>query len=406
MSVLSGENIVCFTRRSWQSTWKTDQQIMSRLARSNRVLYVNPPRRLREAVCEAVGLTPRAATVSAQGRGLYVYQEPIYLPGWGKSYRISRAYHHIAHRLRVAHLRRTMKRLRFDSPILWSFDPLAAWAIGKFGQKLFIYSVIDNYDEYFSAGEIWQTEVRKSHCDLMRHADLVFAVSEPLLERCLSYNPNSFLVPNGVSFEVFQEAMQKSHLPHEIRGIPRPIIGFAGVLHSSIDFDLLEEIASGRADWSLVMVGPVEGAADEDLETFSRIRHRRNVYYLGPKAPDELPEYIKCFDVGLMPYRMGPLTAFGDSLKLYEYLACGKPVVSTAVPTAQRFASLVAVAEDHSSFVSAVDKVLKEPDGFRETRIAVARDNSWDRRISDMSTIVLARLVGRTAFGGIGYSNA
>jgi glycosyltransferase involved in cell wall biosynthesis len=271
-----------------------------------------------------------------------------------------------------------------------------------FNEKLLVYGVIDNYDEYFSAGLIWRAQVHDSHRKLLRCADVVFAVSELLLDQCLEYNPNSFLAPNGVSFELFRAAMEKSDLPPDIRVIPRPIIGFAGVLHSCIDFNLLEKIAVQRADWSLVVVGPKEDASREDLKILDRMRCLRNVYYLGPKAPDQLPEYIKCFDVGLMPYRIGPLTRFGDSLKLYEYMACGKPVVSTAIPAARRFVPLVEVADDLASFLSAIERVLKEPDGGCEARLALARDSSWDRRISDMSAVVLEYLKGK-AVSSVGW---
>lgn len=390
---------MCFTRRAWHSTWKTDQQIMSRLARTNRVLYVNPPRPLRSAVRQSLGRARRELVVSSQGSSLYVYQEPVFLPGWGRSHLASRAFNHVVQRLRIAHLRRTAMMLGFRSPILWCYDPLASWAIGLFGEKLFIYGVIDNYDEYFSAGEVWRTQVYDTHRKLLRCADVVFAVSEPLLKHCLEFNPNSFLAPNGVSFELFGASMQKTDLPREVRGISRPIIGFAGALHSTVDFGLLEKVATERADWSLMLVGPVEHIARKDSEILGRIRRRGNVYYLGAKTPEELPDYIKCFDVALMPYRIGPLTASGDSLKLYEYLACGLPVVSTAISAARRLIPLVEVAEDVSSFVSAIERVLKCPDGFHEARLMVARNNSWDRRIDEMSEIVLACLKGKIGPG-------
>jgi len=394
--VLSGENIVCITRRPWHSTWKTDQQIMSRLARTNRVLYVNPPRPLREAVRQALGVVSRVPVVSSPRENLHIYQEPILLAGWGRGHLFSRAYNRVAERLRIAHLRETTRRLGFHSPILWSYDPLASWAIGAFGEILFVYSVIDNYDEYFSTGEIWHTRVRASHRELMRRADVVFAVSEPLLQQCLEYNPNSFLAPNGVSFDLFEASMRSSDTPPDVVPIPRPIIGFIGVLHSSIDLGLLEEIAQHRPDWSLMIVGPVEGIAYGDRRVFQRLCSRVNVYYLGAKPPNVLPDYVKSCDVAIMPYRVNPLTFCGDSQKLYEYLACGKPVVSTPIPSVRRHLPLVEIAEYPGDFLARVERALRDGHRLHSERMAAARRNSWERRVCEMSEILLRRLRAAT----------
>ncbi len=391
--MLSGENIICFTFRPWHSTWKTDQQIMSRLARSNRVLYVNPLRSLRAASLEILGRAPRKPVIEARGQNLYLYQEPVLLPGWGRNHLLSRAYNRIAEPIRLAHARDVAKRLGFRSPILWSYNPLASRAIGSFGEKTVVYCVIDNYDEYFSIHEVWQTLVRRTHREMMRRAHVVFAVSERLLEQCLQYNPNSYLVPNGVSYELFEAAMRNGVAPPDVLPIPRPIIGYVGVLHSVIDFGLLEKIADDHSDWSLMLVGPVEGIAQEDLQAFRRLCSRANVYHLGAKRPEVLPDYVKCCDVGLMPYRINSLTSYSDSQKLYEYMACGRPVVSTAIPSARRFLPLIESVDDSVGFMAAIERALKQPDGLREARTAVARDSSWDRRVGEMSAI-LARYLG------------
>ncbi len=328
---------------------------------------------------------------------MYLYYEPVFLPAWGKRHLLSHAYNRIANRLRIVHTRKVATLVGFRSPILWIYDPLASAAVGLFGEKLVVYSVIDNYDAYFANGEIWADWVRRSHRYLMRRADVVFAVSQSLLDQCLQYNRNSYLVPNGVSFELFEAALRNDSVPSDIRLIPRPIVGYAGVVHSVIDLDLLSRTAQEHPRWSLTIVGPVEGLTSGDLAAFERLCSRANVYYLGPKSPEELPDYVKCFDVALMPYRIDQLTAHIDSLKLYEYMACGKPVVSTAIPSARRFVPLIEIADDPASFVRAVERILNEPHGYREARIELARGNSWGRRINEMGEILGGHLRARKA---------
>lgn len=397
--MLSGEDIICFTMRPWHSTWKTDQKVMSRLATANRVLYVDPPRSLSAALGEAMRRTPRRRVVEEAAENLLVYQEPVFLPAWGRDHLLSGAYNRVIEPLRLRHLRHTANRRGFGSPILWSYTPLSSGAIGALGEKLVVYCVLDNYDECFSPSEVWHRIVRATHREMMRRADVVFAVSERLLEQCLQYNRNSYLVPNGVSAEAFEAAARNGSTPQDVLPIPRPIVGFVGVLHATIDFGLLEMLARSHPEWSLMLVGPVESLDAADIGTFEGLRRLPNVYYLGAKPPDPLPDYVNSCDVGLIPYRINTFTSFGDPQKLYEYFACGKPVVSTAMPSVRRFSPLARVADSPEGFVAAVEEALARPDGQSEARMSLARSNSWEQRIDEMSAI-LARHMGHGAATG------
>ena len=386
-ATLSGEHIICLAIRRWDSTRKNNQKVMSHLARSNRVLYVNPPRSLRGALDEALRRAPRP-----QGNGtmenLVVYQEPLSLPAWGRAHPMSAAYNRVIDPLRFRHIRRTADRLGFRSPILWSFTPLSSRAIGGFGEKLVVYSVIDNYDEYFSPTEIWRTVARTGHREMLSRADVVFTVSEGLLEQCLRYNRNSYLAPSAVDVEAFETARRTRSLPPDVRSIPRPIIGLVGGLRATIDFELLDTLARSHPEYSLMLVGPIEALDTADAGTFERLCRLPNVYYLGAKPPNSVPAYVNSCDVGLIPFRIDTFTSYGDPQRLYEYFACGKPVVSTAMPSVRRFAPLVRVADSTASFVTAVEDILARPDGQSKARIGLARSNSWKRRLDAMSTIL------------------
>ena len=402
--MLSGEDIICFTMRPWRSTWKTDQKVMSKLAGANRVLYIDPPRSLAGALGEALHRAPRRPVVEEKADNLVVYQEPVFLPAWGRAHPLPAAYNRAVEPLRFRHIRRTADRLGFRSPILWSYTPLSAGAIGALGEKLVVYCVLDNYDECFSPNEIWHTVAPAAHREMMRRADVVFAVSDRLLEQCLQYNPHSYLVPNGVSAEAFETAARNGAVPDDVRSIPRPIVGFVGVLHATIDFELLDELARRHPEWSLMVVGPVESLGAADTRTFEGLRRLPNVYYLGAKPPDAVPDYVNSCDVGLIPYRINTFTSFGDPQKLYEYFACGKPVVSTAMPSVRRFSPLARVADSSVGFVSAVEDVLARPDEQSKARMSLARRNSWEQRMDEMSAI-LGRHIAHGAPGGFVTGN-
>lgn len=389
--MLSGEHIICLAIRRWDSTRKNNQKVMSHLARSNRVLYVNPPRSVRGALDEALRRVPRLQE-NGTTENLVVYQEPLSLPGWGRAHSASAAYNRLTDPLRFRHIRQTADRLGFRSPILWSFTPLASRAVGRLGEKLVVYSVIDNYDEYFSPTEIWRTVARTGHREMLSRADVVFAVSEGLLEQCLPYNRNSYLAPSAVDVEAFETARQTASLPPDVRSIPRPILGVVGGLRATIDFELLDTLARRHPDYSLMLVGPTEALNAVDAGAFNTLRGLPNVYYLGAKPPDAVPAYVNSCDVGLIPFRIDTFTSYGDPQRLYEYFACGKPVVSTAMPSVRRFVPLALVAGSPAEFVAAVEDVLARPDGRSDARVTVAHSNGLDRRIGQMSAILAEHL--------------
>jgi glycosyltransferase involved in cell wall biosynthesis len=390
-TVLSGYDIVCFALRAWDSTWKNNQQVMSRLAASNRILYVNPPRSLKAGL-SAVRLATDGQAPVVLGRNLYVLQEPPLLPRWGRDHIAARLLNAAVDPMRLTYVRKAARRFGFRHPILWVYDPLAADATGRFDERLVVYYVIDNYDEYFPpTAAFWRSAMIRNHQRMLERADVVLAVTDSLHARCLEVNPNSFLVPNAADLKLFQTATD-DFLPN-LAEIPGPVIGYVGVIHSIIDFELLEYLARERPEWSLVLIGPLLSLLEEDRERFGRLVSYQNVYYVGFQPPDRLPTYIRRCDVTLMPYRLGPLTMHGDSLKLYEYLACGKPVVSTDIPSARRFRGLIEIARNREDFLRAIQRSLEEPSESKGARIREAELHSWDRRISDMGEI-LARHLG------------
>ncbi len=379
-SLLSGQDIICLALRSWHSPWKANQQLMSRLARSNRVLYVGPFQSLREAITEIRARVPRGPTLERQGPKLHIYREPRLL---ARS-RLSRPFNWTTDHLRLVHVRHLARRLGLRSPILWVFDPMLHHAVGTFGEKLVIYHVIDNYIEYRPADAVRLRQiVAKNEETMLGVADLVFAVSQTLHQRCLRYNPNSFLVPNGVDYDRFHQAVDRPTIPGDVQKIPRPIVGYVGVIESNMNFPLLQQIADDHPEWSLMLVGPDElsGGRSE----FDALLRRPNVFYLGFKPVDEVPNYIKCCDVGIMPDKE---RTDGDSLKLYEYLACGKPVVALADPSVRRFEPLVRIAHDAGDFARCVRESLSEGPSLASARMATAQENSWTTRVHTLGELI------------------
>lgn len=390
-AVLSGEDIICLAHEPWHGPWKTYQQIMSLLARSNRVLYVGPPSSLRERIEAVLRRARRLPVIERAAANLFVYHEPSLLAKSNQDRALSRPFSRAASRLRVEHVRRVAQRMGFQSPLLWVFDPMQADVVGRFREKFVIYHVLDNYVELFvPEATTLRAAAAANHKKMLELADVVFAVSQRLFEECLASNPNSFLLPNGVNYESFRAAMSSEIVPDDLRGIPRPIIGYVGAIQSYMDFSLLTQVLAEHPEWSLVLVGPEElGSHRSRLD---ELLARPNAHYLGLKPVEDVPHYIKSCDVCIMPHRVDDLTVPADMIKVYEYLACGRPVVSMDIPSVRRFRPFVKVADGAREFVSHVESSLSEGTRGREARMAVAQQHTWQQRVEVLSEVIRRRL--------------
>lgn len=390
-TILSGEDIICLAHEPWHGPWKTYQQIMTILARSNRVLYIGPPSSLRERIEAVLRRARRLPVIERAAANLFVYHEPSLLAKANHNRALSRPFGRAASLLRLEHVRRVARRMGFQSPLLWVFDPMQADVVGTFREKFVIYHVLDNYVELFvPEATTLRAAAAANHKKMLELADVVFAVSQTLCEECLASNLNSFLLPNGVNYESFRAAMSSDIVPDDLRGIPRPIIGYVGAIQSYMDFSLLTQVSAEHPEWSLVLVGPEElGSHRSKLD---ELLARPNAHYLGLKPVEEVPHYIKSCDVCIMPHRIDDLTVPADMIKVYEYLACGRPVVSMDIPSVRRFKPLVKVAEDTREFVNHVNSSLREGPGWGEVRMAIAQQHTWQRRVEALSAVIRERL--------------
>ena len=219
-------------------------------------------------------------------------------------------------------------------------------------------------------------------------ADLVIVASNSLLERKRAYNANTHWVPNAVDFESFAAvARQRPPLPADMAGLPTPIVGYVGAINEKLDYDLLFQVAESLRQGSLILVGPVDLRLD--FAGLNKLQSLPNVRLLGLKPVAEVPLYVHACQVCLMPYKLNEWTAHINPLKLFEYLAEGKPVVSTAIPAVHGYERVIRVASDAASFCRQVRLALQERDeGRTEQRMALAAQNTWDDRVEKISQLI------------------
>jgi glycosyltransferase involved in cell wall biosynthesis len=213
------------------------------------------------------------------------------------------------------------------------------------------------------------------------------ACSPALFAKWSQLNTNTHLVPNGVDVAHFAHAGHLP-LPKDVAHLPGPVLGYTGTLHDErIDVDLVVQIASERPDWQVLFVGP------NLLAPASRALLERlpNVHLIGPRPYHELPAYMSLFDACIIPHRVTPFTESLNPIKLYEYLATGLPIVSTAAATAREFGAVVYLAGDRDQFVAQLECALAERgDRLRRRRLALARELSWDGRVRTIAALLAA----------------
>lgn len=267
------------------------------------------------------------------------------------------------------------------NPVLWMSGPLTAKYIGSFGESAVVYDAADDWTVH-DMFEAMHGEIEKSCAEIQKKADIVFAVSNSLCDLFNESRSIAHWVPNGVDVERF--SLSDGGIPEDIRGLPRPIVGYVGALQNRIDVDVLYRLLTALPDVSFAFVGSML-----EREHFEKILSLPNAYFVGSKRPAEVPLYLNSFDLCMMPHVSSDLTRSMDPMKLYEYLAAGKPVVASALPGLDRMAGIISIAEDSERFLKLVNEGLASdsPEKARE-RIAFARENSWDARIELMLSLI------------------
>jgi glycosyltransferase involved in cell wall biosynthesis len=392
--MIKGHDILCFAPGPWDDIWRNRHQIMTRLARANRVLYIEPwaylhptLRRLRSGQMHLSDLQgPHLRQIRAN---LYVYRPPSWAP------RADRFPLDVTTQgIYMASLQRVLTRLGFRRPILWLFQPDMEVFVGRFDEKLVIYHIVDEYAGYSGISEAWRPVTRRLEQQLARRADVIFVTSPTLLESKRTLNERVLLVPNAVDYEAFSGALAKDTAPPaDLAGVSPPIAGYVGAINDKVDLSLLARVASRGENWSWVLVGPVTVTDDEGQRALQTLRALPNVHLLGRKDVQEVPRYIAACDVGVLPYRVNEWTRNIDSLKIYEYLACGKAIVATDVPAARRFSEFVHIAQDETEFLQRLNAAREESSPEWQTRRrTIAAQNTWEQRVESLSTAIEERL--------------
>jgi glycosyltransferase involved in cell wall biosynthesis len=378
-------DLLCLSSTRWDYIWQRPQQMMSRIARKHRVLYIDHvyPIAHQEIFQLLNNLSLLKNRVKQINENLIRFSLVEFSSDAFGSNLNPSGMSELNRWVKTIFINAILKELNIEQPVIWTCLPNSRAMVENIPHRLVCYDCVDD----FASFSWWPPETKIEEIGLIEAADIVFATAISLFKRCQAHNVSTYLIPNAADYEHFSSPSDpKSDL---IRAFPKPIIGYIGAFYEWIDVQLLLKIAQAHPEWSLVIIGPIHGI---DTALFSSCP---NIYIMGPRDYSDLPNYLGGFDVCMIPFIQNELTLNTNPIKMYEYLAAGKPVVSTDLPEVSHYAGVVKVARSHQEFIAKIEDALREnrkPTAIKQKNInerqQVARENNWDIRCTQSLAII------------------
>ena len=275
------------------------------------------------------------------------------------------------------------------APIIWTYHPFMLQAIRTLAPAVVVYHCVDHLGAIPGADRVGYDQAER---ELLTRADHVFASSRNLERRCASVAPRTTVYfGNVANTDHFAAARHKGAIPADLEAIPRPRLGYVGVISDfKLDLGLLEEIAARRPDWSLVFIGDQRERQASPI--VARLARKKNVHFLGWRPYAQLPNYLRGIDVALLPQLINDYTNNMFPMKFFEYLSAGRPVVATPLPALAEFAAYHRIASGRAAFIRGIEVALSDPAAQVITPgHPVLRQHSWQARLDAMLAIIDGR---------------
>lgn len=363
------KDVVCLSHLRWDFVYQRPQHLLSRFAQNdNRVFFFEEPiftddqthLHVQEKEKNLFVLVPHISQSDREGSVIEIQKEM---------------------------LETMIGQENLDDFLLWFYTPMAMDFASHIEGKTTVFDCMDE----LSAFKFAPPELIENERLLIEKADLVFTGGHSLYEAKKDKHKRVYAFPSSIDVRHFAQAREIAEEPADQRSIPHPKLGFCGVIDERMNLELLAEMADLRPEWHFVMIGPIVKISEEDLP------RRANIHYLGGKNYKELPAYFSGWDIALMPFAMNESTKYISPTKTPEYLAAGKPVISTPIRDVVRpygELGLVEIAETAEEFVAAAERILNNEDSaeWRAKSDEFLSQISWDETWSAMNRLITERI--------------
>jgi len=384
----------------WDNLWRRRQQIAWRLVQKEAIgqtWYIESPVTVTSLIKDWRG----KADVEAHNRWERIRQKGLWVDINGVHVvtpvtLLPETTNPLGHQLNHWHYGRVVRRVarvnRHRPVLLWLSKPMDLPWIDYFAPVLTCYDSTERFWEFEDAAPRLRQLWRYQDAQLARRADVVFVQTEQHLREKQAQGANVFLIPNAVDTDRFDTSANSP--PSDLKDIPTPRIGYVGSINYRIDWDLVEHILRCLPQFNVVFVGISAGDSRFD----SLARRYQNMHSLGPRSYAQIPAYLHAMDVCVIPFLATPLTISQSPLKLFDYLAAGKPIVATNVGNMGELEQWVQIADSHDGFCPAIEKAVAEdcPE-LQQSRRLVASQNSWNVRVEQIWDIISSRLAEKIA---------
>lgn len=375
-------DLICFAHLRWDWVYQRPQHLLSRLARDHgyRIFYVEEPQPPTNGAQNAHWSCSEVAPNIVRCVPHFNAEWPFFLDDDGDDTRQMRQL-----------VRLLVEEHEIGRPVVWCYTPLAFPLLRDLQPGAVVYDCMDELSFFKDA----PAALLEREMALLQRADIVFTGGRSMYQARVGKHPNLHLFASSVDTAHFARAQAPETVTPDDARRGEPTLGFYGVLDERLDLALIDEVAARRPDWQFVLVGPVIKIAPEELP------QRPNLHYTGQQPYKALPGYLKGWDVCLMPFARNDATKFISPTKTLEYLAAGKPIVSTSVPdVVAGYTGIVRFADTPATFVASIDALLTEGPDERQRRLAAGRAvlarTSWSRTAARMADLIADAVAVRT----------
>lgn len=383
-------DLIFVSMENWDDVWRRNQFLCAAYAKRHpeaNILFVGLPRDLSHAVRKGrwAELGHSDDWTPPGLPNITVTRPPKILPN---TLTLGRR---VNERLMEAHIRQKAQALGLQKPLLWLNPHTAVHLAGRMGESAVIYDITDDWISP-TQSEIQTRLITAQDSELCHKADAVIVCSEKLYAMKQGLAKRLHLIPNGVDADHYARVLDRSlPLPTQAALWPRPVFGYTGTIHPDrVDVPLVETMARGLEKGSVVLIGPNLLKPDDQ----QRLDALPNVFLPGPLPYADLPDAMRAFDVSITPHRVTPFTESLNPIKLWEYLAAGKPIVSTNVAGFRDYPQFVQIA-NAESFAESVQTALHEDPARAEARRAEARQHSWAARLDAVEAVLADCCAGK-----------
>ena len=358
-------DLVCFSHLRWDFVYQRPQHLLSRCAQKRRVFFIEEP---------IFGNCSMRLDVREADPGVHVV-----VPQLPEGLRSEIAINAVMKEM----MRQFFMERGINQYIFWYYTPMALRFTDQFNPIASVYDCMDELSAFKGA----DAQLPLLEKELFRQVDLVFTGGQSLYEVKRDQHPAVYAFPSSIDASHFGKARTAVNDPEDQAHIPHPRLGFFGVIDERFDIELLDKVAAKRPDWNFVIIGPVVKIDPDTLPKHA------NIHYLGGKKYGELPEYLAGWDIALLLFARNESTRFISPTKTPEYLAAGKPVISTSIRDVVRpygEMKLVEITDTADEFIAAAEKILSEPNRaeWLQKVDAYLENISWDKTWAQMSDLI------------------